>query len=437
MTDPLDNELGSPTAKPLVRVVVVDYDGGAATLSCLRSLMATNWPKESIEIVLVDNASRSPITDVVRNEFPGIHLIESRKNLGFGGGCNLGIGDLSGVEYVALINNDATVDPEWLSPLVDALKIDARIGAASPKIILSSRYRKITLRSEVSTKGRGDKRTLGIRIDAARAGGVDVTRDIRYRLGTWGPELQTDGSLSVWTNGLAEVLIPFSEEGLEECELLLSALKPVELFVEGEGSQASQSTARISTKPEWVTITATWPTMEVIQNAGTEIITDGFGIDRGYLDADNGLHDSPGNISAWCGGAVLMKAEYLRASGRFDSSLFLYYEDLDLSLRGRTLGWRYVYEPASVVRHIHAATASRNWLKSEQLKERNRLVVLRRHSGLRAATRAWLNTAVATGGFAKRDIFSPLLHGERPRPAYVGARLRALSSAAISFLSGR
>ena len=437
MSKGLDSAMQLHGAKPLVRVVVVDYDGGETTLACLRSLEATNWPEDSLEIVLVDNASQKPVTGLVRSELPRIRVIESSENLGFGGGCNLGIGDLTGVAYVALINNDITVEPEWLSPLVDAVNKGPRIGASSPKIILASRYRKITLRSDVSTHGRGDNRTLGIRIDAARVGGVDVTSDIRYISGTWGPELQSDASLSVWTNGLAELLIPFSEEDTDECELLLSALGPVEVFVEEAGAETNSASTKISSQPQWVSIQATRPTIEVIQNTGTEIISDGFGVDRGYLEIDNGLHDLPGEIPVWCGGAVLLKSEYLRASGRFDSSLFLYYEDVDLSLRGSTLGWRYVYEPASVVHHIHAATASRNWRRSEQLKERNRLVVLRRHAGLMSATKAWINTAGATAGYAKRDIVSPMLHGEKPRPAYVAARLRALSSAAVSFLSSR
>ncbi|CAB4778723.1 unannotated protein [freshwater metagenome] len=437
MTKGLESAMHRQATKPLVRVVVVDYDGGETTLACLRSLEATNWPEDSLEIVLVDNASQKPVTALVRSELPRIRVIESSENLGFGGGCNLGIGDLTGVDYVALINNDMTVEPEWLSPLVDAVNKGPRIGASSPKIILASRYRKIRLRSDVSTHGRGDKRTLGIRIDAARVGGVDVTSDIRYISGTWGPELQSDGSLSVWTNGLAELLIPFSEEDTEECELLLSSLGPVEVSIEEDGAETGRASATISARPQWISIQATRPTIEVIQNTGTEIIADGFGVDRGYLDIDNGLDDLPGEIPVWCGGAVLLKSEYLRASGRFDSSLFLYYEDVDLSLRGSTLGWRYVYEPASVVHHIHAATASRNWRRSEQLKERNRLVVLRRHAGLVAGTKAWINTAGATAGYAKRDIVSPMLHGEKPRPAYVAARLRALSSAAASFLSSR
>ncbi len=48
---------------------------------------------------------------------------------------------------------------------------------------------------------------------------------------------------------------------------------------------------------------------------------------------------------AWCGGAVLLRADYLVDVGTFDERFFLYYEDTDLSWRGRHKGWRYQYVP--------------------------------------------------------------------------------------------
>ena len=47
------------------------------------------------------------------------------------------------------------------------------------------------------------------------------------------------------------------------------------------------------------------------------------------------------DVQAWCGGAVLLRASYLADVGGFDERLFLYYEDVDLSMRGTERGWRY------------------------------------------------------------------------------------------------
>ena len=110
---------GAPIAR--IRVVVVDHDGGEATLACLRSLLATEWPAPDLDLVLVDNASSAPVTATVRDEMPAVRIVESPLNLGFGGGCNLGMGDLTEVDAVALVNADATVQPDWLAPLAALL----------------------------------------------------------------------------------------------------------------------------------------------------------------------------------------------------------------------------------------------------------------------------------------------------------------------------
>src|SRR5436190_22228168 len=95
----------------------------------------------------------------------------------------------------------------------------------------------------------------------------------------------------------------------------------------------------------------------LINNVGTILRPDWYGIDRGFEEPDDGRFDGEEDIEAWCGGAVLLRAEYLRECGLFDERLFLYYEDLELSLRGSEAGWRLRYLPDSVVEHEHSATA--------------------------------------------------------------------------------
>ena len=132
-------------ATPKVRVVVVNYDGGDMTLRCLESLRQIDWPAESLEIVLVDNASIDGIAPRIRDEMPWVHLIESISNTGFAGGVNQGLNNLDGVDYVALLNNDATPDRNWLRPLVAALEEDETLGAASSKIVFAPAFVALTI----------------------------------------------------------------------------------------------------------------------------------------------------------------------------------------------------------------------------------------------------------------------------------------------------
>jgi GT2 family glycosyltransferase len=77
---------------------------------------------------------------VITRDMPWVRVIEHTHNVGFAGGCNLGLHDLDGVDYVALLNNDAIPERGWLRPLVEALEHDAGLGAANSKILFAPSF---------------------------------------------------------------------------------------------------------------------------------------------------------------------------------------------------------------------------------------------------------------------------------------------------------
>jgi GT2 family glycosyltransferase len=115
-----------------VTVVIPHWNGEGILRRCLLSLRKTAGV--GFETLLVDNGSTDGSVRMVRAEFPGVRIIESPVNLGYTGGCNLGIRH-SRTRYVALLNNDAEVTPGWLRPLVDALDRDEGLSAVQPKIL--------------------------------------------------------------------------------------------------------------------------------------------------------------------------------------------------------------------------------------------------------------------------------------------------------------
>ncbi len=166
---------------PFVRVVVINFDGWQMTIDCLESVLATDWPADRLEVVMVDNGSLDDVVDRVRVELPQVRIVEPLANTGFAGGCNLGITAPGEFDYVALVNNDATVDPGWLRPLVDAFARHERVGAVSPKMLFEGRY----VEAELDVPGAApidpDPRTLGIRLIGARIDGArdDAAADLR------------------------------------------------------------------------------------------------------------------------------------------------------------------------------------------------------------------------------------------------------------------
>ncbi|MGH8985366.1 MAG: glycosyltransferase, partial [Acidimicrobiia bacterium] len=162
---------------PQVRVVVLNHDGGATTLECLHRLEAIDYPRERLELVLIDNGSSDDVAARTRRDHPDVTVIESPVNLGFAGGNNLALRDLDGVDCVALVNNDVLVEPGWLQPLVDALEADPGVGAACPKILLADPMLELEIRAGATRRaGRGDRRERGVRVSGVRVDGADRWR---------------------------------------------------------------------------------------------------------------------------------------------------------------------------------------------------------------------------------------------------------------------
>jgi GT2 family glycosyltransferase len=124
-------------ARPLVSVIVVNWNGLAYLPDCLGSLAVQSYP--AMEIVVVDNGSTDGSVEYLRGSHGSrVRLVESPANLGFAGGNNLGIRAAKGA-YIALINNDAAADARWVEALVDAAESDSRIGMCASKIYVWDR----------------------------------------------------------------------------------------------------------------------------------------------------------------------------------------------------------------------------------------------------------------------------------------------------------
>jgi hypothetical protein len=117
--------------KPLVSIITISYDHPQVTCALLESLRHITY--SNVEVIVVDNASPKDDPAIIHQSFPEIIFIQSKVNLGFAGGNNLGIRQAKG-KYILLLNNDTEVEPGFLEPLVAKLESNSKIGAVSPKI---------------------------------------------------------------------------------------------------------------------------------------------------------------------------------------------------------------------------------------------------------------------------------------------------------------
>jgi GT2 family glycosyltransferase len=272
--------------------VVVNYDGLDDTRRCVTSLLAGAYRRHLI--VVVDNGSRSGDAARLSDEFGDrIHVIAAGKNLGYGGGANLGLEWATTREatYGWVLNNDTTVDEACIGRLVDAMESNAGYGILSPQISAAI-----------------------------------------------GPEAPS----GIWFAG---------------GRVLLRRAETRHSVTPAEGSGVVE----------------------------TEYVT---------------------------GCAMFMRCAALADTGLFWERLFLFWEDVDLSLRMRRAGWRLGVLPDARIRHeIHGTIASRTL---EYYHFRNALVVVRTYGSRATAASALLFLA---GGVARRWARALL----RRKPAPSGA----------------
>jgi len=412
---------------PRVGVLVVNYDGGDLTLRCLRSVLAGDWPADALHVVLVDNGSHDGVADRVRQALPEVEVIAAGCNLGFAAGCNLGLRRLDRADYVALLNNDARVDPAWLHPLVAALEADPGVGAASPKILFDDSFVEVSIRSAATPSAAGDPRALGVAVGGVRLDGSDGHRAVQFVSGFLGMEHAPgldDGFQ--WTGGDALIRLPARpDRSLPDCALRLWAADERAVILSSGDSSVERVVGR---EPAWFDVTLGGEPFDVVNNVGCTLVEGGYGADRGFLERDDGQYGSPAEIFAWCGAAAVLSRRYLDSVGTFADRFFLYYEDFDLSWRGRAQGWRYLYVPGPPVRHVHSASAVEGSRLHHHYSERNRLLTLTRNAPGRLAAAAAARHLLITASYARRDVASPLVHRRPPSWEMVRRRSGAFAS---------
>lgn len=134
MRMPLDN----------VAIIILNWNQYKDTKECIDSLKKVDFP--NFDIYIVDNGSKDGSIDRLKQEYKNVDFAVNPMNLGFAQACNVGIQlakEKKDYEYYLLLNNDTTVEPDFLSILVDEAKKKNNCLVASPKIMFYSNPKKI------------------------------------------------------------------------------------------------------------------------------------------------------------------------------------------------------------------------------------------------------------------------------------------------------
>ncbi len=329
-------------------IIVVNYNGKRYIDNLFKSLKELDTPKEDFQVVFVDNASTDDSLDYIRNNYeePGFHLkiVESKENLGFAGGNNLGVEHADGA-YIVLLNNDTSVDKNWLNPLVREMDAHPEYGIVNSKLLFFYDF---------------------LRVDVATVEGVKIARNIIIN----GVEHCVDAKMTsnVMINGDEPIMkcldngviqVPLIQ-GVKDYKIEFQVLeKPDEydyFSVDFDRLPMKMGVNTFEFKKEEIEFLK----QTIVQNAGSEINDWYDGYDIGFGQVDGEKYNSPYEIGSGCGASIIMRRDEFIAIGGFDERFFMYYEDTDLSYRMKATGKKLMFCPESIVRHVHTGS-SKEW----------------------------------------------------------------------------
>jgi GT2 family glycosyltransferase len=400
---------------PRVSVIVLNWNGRYLLPPTLQALLRTDYP--NFEAVVVDNGSTDGSPELVRREFPQVRVIETGCNLGFAGGNNVGIGATLG-EYVVLLNSDTQVTPGWLTPLVDAAEADPRVAACCPKLLYLYDRLDLQLTSETFVPARAgagtDGRTLGVQLYAATVDSPYGPQLADPLDGFFPPE-GPPGRRFRWTEAQAGLRIPVPSPSGTVVRLRLAAPRPDGRPVRVTLYAGDETVAELSVGPRVQEYTLQLPEAVAaqarphIQHAGHLLLPELAARDRGTIvrngialsEPDVGQYDRCEEVFSACGAALLLRRAALLQVGLLDERMFMYYEDVDLCWRLRMHGWKVLYVPQSVVRHLHCGSSGEWSPLFVYNVERSRLLMLLKNAPASLAAREWgtylLSTALGWG----------------------------------------
>lgn len=116
-------------------ILTVTYNARVFIADFIDSVFAANLQDLDVQLYVIDNGSSDGTQALVASQYPQVNLIENDEN-NYTRALNVGIAQSSG-DYVVIVNNDATVEAQWLQGLVSVIESSEKIAAVQSKIFFT------------------------------------------------------------------------------------------------------------------------------------------------------------------------------------------------------------------------------------------------------------------------------------------------------------
>jgi hypothetical protein len=116
---------------PLVSIIIPTHNRKDLLTRLIESIKQSSYPKESVEIIVVDDASTDGTCCLVTKRFPDVRVIRNTQRKLTSGARNIGIKCSKG-SYLFFIDHDNVIDRDAVNDLVNFMERNIDVGLAGP-----------------------------------------------------------------------------------------------------------------------------------------------------------------------------------------------------------------------------------------------------------------------------------------------------------------
>ena len=119
----------------IASILIVCYNEEKMIVDCLSSVLDQDVPRDSYEVIVVDNASKDRTVEIVRDQFPSVVLLTLETNIGYPAGMNKGL-ELAHAQRVIMLSADTLVPCGWLTALLQPMNEDPDVKVTHAAMII-------------------------------------------------------------------------------------------------------------------------------------------------------------------------------------------------------------------------------------------------------------------------------------------------------------
>lgn len=411
-----------------IALLVLNYNGRRFLEGFFEASSFLRHEKEA-EVVLVDNASWDDSLALTRAKYPWVRVVRNDDNYGWGEGYNKAIETLrkEGHQYshYLFINNDVFPTAEWWTKMLAAAKAAGpEVGEIGCRAVFAAGFlveepvsatsaTPEALQIGVLEFGNRDEHTLTK--TTRRNGGVQLKariRPSRARL----PARFRRGPQADRAIGYGWYVIQVRNAGKVAATVtaapgfsLQATHAGTRLFL-GTMARGEGPTSFVL-PPEHAALIVRFVDDEkelvpLVQNSGVGLNGRFEGFDLHCYDAVD-VSQNQRELVAVCGVAKLVSADNYHKINGFDPQFFMYYEDLDFSLRLRRAGLKPVVVADALLRHVHSGTSKAGSAFFNRQVAWSLLYFHFRHAGLFRRLRTWVRYLLIARRQERLEVYEP------------------------------